>query len=429
MIHCSTNQLRDYQFGLLDEAASARISAHLETCEECRAGLERIRQQFAALDMLGEPPPISEDLLNRVSDLEQRQQTRRAVAGKQERRQVMFVGKTVWKAAAALAILIGTGAIATTVGLKIYRHHFEGKDREGKYWFSSEPEVIYATPTDSGSSTESTVVVQYSAMTDDSTNGIVNPSEAEKVEQMQQELEEIDQLRQRDKRELTHVRDRWINGHFHRTCTFSYILADGRVHNVNEGDPELEKQTTPEQIKRDMAEVTHLREQGPPELVRIFEDDIEGNIFRVYIYEYTLSDGRTVPVGGDDPDPDLQTLVLSPEQIREVWRLYLLKQGEYLGDSEREINGHIFTCAVYIFTLSDGTVVTHTVGERKNRKSFLTDAEKAEFESLREPETGELLDITEREVHGHMFRFERRRYTLSNGVEVIQSDGKPLDSQ
>ena len=359
------------------------------------------------------------------------QQLRREVLGKIERRQTMSVKFKSWKYAAVIAVVIGAGAIATTVGLRFYRYHFEGQGRDGEYIFTTEAEVIYETPADANNKTSRTIV-SNSTMTSmgyNPPNGVNNPTEAEKVEQMQQDLEEIDQLRQNDERDLTGVTDSWTNGRFHRTCHFRYTLADGRVISMGEGDPDLRKQLTPEQTKRDHDEIELLRAQGQRELVRIVESDVGGHIFRTCMYEYTLGVGRTKTVGESDPDPNVRISVLSPEQDKEVWRLRSLKQGEYLGDLDREINGHIFSCETYIFTLADGTVVTHAVGERKGRKIYLTDADREELRELRMSGAGELLDITEREVQGQKFRFERRRYILSDGTEIIKAVGKPKDIQ
>ncbi|MHC4431868.1 MAG: hypothetical protein ACYTBS_08520 [Planctomycetota bacterium] len=359
------------------------------------------------------------------------QRLRREVLEKIERRQTMSVTGRSWKAAAVIAVVIGAGAIAMAVGIKIYRHHFEGQGRDGEYIFTTESEVIYEEPADTNDKSSHTVVSSstMTSMAYHPPNGVTDATEAEKVEQMQQDLEEIDGLRQRDERELTGVTDSWVNGRFHRTCHFRYTLADGRVVNMGEGDPDLKKRPTPEQSRRDHTEIDLLRAQGKRELVRIVESDVEGQIFRTCMYEYTLSDGRTKTVGESDPDPNVRTPVLGPEQDKEVWRLRSLKQGEYVGDLDREINGHIFSCETYLFTLADGTVVTHVVGERKGRKIYLTDADREELRALMMPETGELLDTTEREVRGQIFRFVRRRYILSDGTEVIKSVGKPMDGQ
>jgi hypothetical protein len=360
-----------------------------------------------------------------------RRKLRRRILNRIERSQTMFVRKRAWKVAAVLAIVIGAVAIATTAGLRIYRHHFEGQRRGGEYIFTTEPEVIYEAPADANGRTDHTVVSSstMTSMAYHPPNGVTDATEAEKVEQMQQDLEEIDWLRQHDERELTGVTDSWVNGRFHRTYHFRYTLADGRVISMGEGDPALRKRPTHEQSKRDHAEIDRLRARGQRELVRIIESDVEGRIFRTCIYEYTLSDGRTKTVGESDPDPNVCIPVLSPEQEKEVWHLRSLKQGEYLGELDREINGQIFSCETYLFTLADGTVVTHAVGERKHRKTNLTDADWEELHSLIAADAGQYLNTYEEEIRGRVFVFVRKQYILSDGTEVIRSYGTPKNDR
>ena len=65
-MHFNTDQLRDYRFGLLEAAEAADIAAHLERCAECRAELEQIQRQFAALDILKDQPAVSDQLVAEV---------------------------------------------------------------------------------------------------------------------------------------------------------------------------------------------------------------------------------------------------------------------------------------------------------------------------------------------------------------------------
>ena len=129
-----------------------------------------------------------------------KQQLRREVLGRIERRQTMSVRGRSWKVAAVIAVVIGAGAIATAVGIRIYRHHFEGQGRDGEYIFTTESEVIYEDPADANDKTSRTVVSSstMTSMAYHPPNGVTDATEAEKVEQMQQDLEEIDRLRQRD---------------------------------------------------------------------------------------------------------------------------------------------------------------------------------------------------------------------------------------
>ena len=221
----------------------------------------------------------------------------------------------------------------------------------------------------------------------------------------------------------------WVNGHFLRVCHFRYTLADGLSSVVNEGDPELQKNSTDEHFQHDLAEIDRLRELGQRELVQIIEYEVEGSIFRCCTYEYTLSDGRKEITGEGDSDPNVCRPVLSREQQAEVHRLRRLEQGEFLGFQDREINGYIFSMETYKFTLTDGTVVTHTIGWRKGRKAYLTKADLEELDSLKEQGAGEFLEVSEREVLGKMFSFERRRYILRDNTEVILSVGKPLNDR
>ena len=96
-----------------------------------------------------------------------------------------------WKVAAVLAILIGAGAIATAVGLKVGKYYFAGRETDGPfdtYKFMSEPETVELED-------GSTVVSgrMYGIMTNE-------PNFAINVEQKITDLEEIDLLRQKDER-------------------------------------------------------------------------------------------------------------------------------------------------------------------------------------------------------------------------------------
>ena len=345
-----------------------------------------------------------------------------------ERRQTMSVPNRIHKLVWIILAVIAGGAMATAVGVKIYRFHFSGQDEKGTYVFTTEPEVVHQSPPDAnGNSTETTTTSRTISMGYHPPEGVTDATEAEKVEQMQQDLEEIDQLRERDERELWGVTDQWINGHFHRTCHYRYTLADGRQINMGEGDPVGQRPRTPEQFQKDREEIETLRAQDQRQLVRIVEEDVEGDIFRGCMYEYTLGDGYAKTIGESDPDPSVQTPVLSETQQKEVWRLRSLKQGEFLGYLDYEIHGLVFSCETYVFTLPDGTVVTHAVGERKDRKTSLTEADWEEFRGLLSQDACELLDITERDVHGKRFRFERKRYYLQDGTEIIRAHGTPAE--
>ena len=344
-----------------------------------------------------------------------RQQLRRQILTELERRHIMSLTGRPWKATLAVAALIGGGALAAAVGVKVYRYHFEGRGADGTYHFSGEREMVYESPKSGFSVGQGTSV----SITSDDPNF--------DVEQTRKDLEEIAALRQQDVRELVGVVDTEVNGHFHRTYRYQYTLSDGRTHTMGEGGPDNLAQRTPEQIEKDHEEIAQLREQGKRELVGVTDTQIEGDLHRTCSYEYVLADGRTMSVGESDPELPPPANPLGTEKIEEIWRLRRLKQGDYLGFSDRDVQGRTFTFETYVLTLSDGTVVTHAVGEPKGFKASLTEADWEEFRKLRDAGQGEDLGTEEKEVLGRVFSFKRQRYILSDGTEFMWSVGKPIE--
>ena len=346
-----------------------------------------------------------------------RQKLRRQILTKLERRQTMSLKARPWKVTLAVAALIGGGAIAAAVGVRVYRYHFEGRGADGVYHFSGQRETLYESP-ESGIS----VVQGFSV-------SISSDDPNFDVEQTRTDLEEIAALRQQDVRELVGVIDTEVNGHFHRTCRYKYTLSDGRTHTMGEGEPGRRTPRTPEQIEKDHEEIAQLREQGKRELVWVTDTQIEGDLQRTCSYEYVLADGRTMSVGEGDPELPPPANPLGTAKISEIWRLRRLKQGDYLGYSDREVQGRTFTFETYVLTLSDGTVVTHAVGELRGLKTRLTETDWEEFRNLRDAGQTEDLGTEEKEVLGRVFSFRRQRYILSDGTEFIWSAGKPIDEQ
>jgi len=320
-----------------------------------------------------------------------------------------------WKVTIAAAAVICGGAIAAAVGVKMYRYHFEGRGTDGSYHFSTEPEIVYE-------SSQTGVAVSRGGSVSIGSN---DPNFTIDVEQTQKDLEEIAALREKDARELVGVVDTEVNGNFHRTLRYIYTLSDGRTHAMGEGDPDRRAQRTPEQIEKDHEEIARLRERGERELVRVIDTQIGEDLHRHCSYRYVLADGRSVKVGEGAPEQPSPAKPLGVETIEEIWRLRRLKQGDFLGSSDRDVHGRTFTFETYIFTLADGTVVTHAVGEPKGLKANLTDADWEEFRSLRDAEEGEELGTYEETVKGRVFSFVRQRFVLSDGTEIIRSVGVP----
>jgi hypothetical protein len=121
--------------------------------------------------------------------------------------------------------------------------------------------------------------------------------------------------------------------------------------------------------------------------------------------------------------------VPSSEQIGEIWRHRRLRQGEFLGYHDRQVLGKVITFETYVFTLDDGTKVTHSVGEVKGKRINLTAADREELRKLREANRGEDLGTERSEMRGREFSFRKERFILSDGTEVIWAKGEPVECQ
>jgi len=147
-------------------------------------------------------PEAVEMLTSRTS------RTSREVLGEIERRQTMFVRKRAWKVAAVVAVLIAAGAISV-VGVNIGRYYYKGKTDDGAHIFISEDR-------------EAVVTLDADKVTD--------------VEQTRRDLEEIELLRQQDKRELLQVETMMTDGTLEmRVHVYKYELSDGRTIDMREG--------------------------------------------------------------------------------------------------------------------------------------------------------------------------------------------------
>ncbi|OHB61794.1 MAG: hypothetical protein A2Y76_08030 [Planctomycetes bacterium RBG_13_60_9] len=355
-----------------------------------------------------------------------RQQLRRQVLTETGRRQTMSVTGRAWKVAAVIAALVCTGAAATVVGVKIRHYYFEGRGTDGSYHFTTEPQMVYQKTYQDANGVQRGYAVGGTSTTTISSS---DPNQTIDVEQTRRDLEEIDRLRQQDIRKLIGVVDTEVNGRFyHRTFCYEYTLADGRTKTIGEGGPKTDGVRSPAQIEKDYQEIDQLRQQNRRELVHVDDMQFRGELQRTCMYSYLLADGREQTVGESDPQAPWPTNPLGKEQIGEVWRLRRFKQGTFVGREDRDVHGQPFTFETYIFTLADGTVVTHSTGEPKGLKRDLTTKDWEELRGLREANKGEDLATEEKTVLDRVFSFKRQRFVLSDGTEVIWSSGVPKDN-
>jgi len=213
---------------------------------------------------------------------EHRRQLRRQILNRIERSQTMFVRKRAWKIAAVLAIVIGAGAIAMAVGLRVRKLYFRGRESDGTYVFSTEPEIV---------NVEDGRTISRMRMV----KSPVGPDQTIDVEQKIKDLEEVELLRQQDTgRELLSVVETEVNGKLQpRTFIFKYELADGREIKISEGDPDtqdLERSLTEAQKE----EVMNLLRETKFEDLDNKQKVVNGRVFVFGRMKFILSDGTAV---------------------------------------------------------------------------------------------------------------------------------------
>jgi predicted transcriptional regulator len=106
-----------------------------------------------------------------------------------------------------------------------------------------------------------------------------------------------------------------------------------------------------------------LKQQGIKELLSVHEIEVNGQLdSRQLGYEYTLSDGRKIRQYEDDPDTQDRESSLTQEQEDEI--INLLRADEYvtIGFEKKEVRGRTFSFERNRFVLSDGTEVIKSIG-------------------------------------------------------------------
>jgi hypothetical protein len=175
----------------------------------------------------------------------------------------MFSRNTIRKVAAILAIVIGLGTISV-VGVNIGRYYYFGRNNDGAHIFHSED-------------WETVVTLDDNQVTD--------------VEQTRQDLEEIEGLRQQNKRELLQVEITMTDGTLEmRVHVYKYELSDGRTIDMREGVPGGAYALGEARVQ----EWRQLRKAGSGEDLGTYEETVEGRVVFFKKERYFLSDGTEI---------------------------------------------------------------------------------------------------------------------------------------
>ena len=178
----------------------------------------------------------------------------------------MLIRKRTWKVAAVVAVVIGLGTIAV-VGVNIGRYYYFGTNDDGAHIFISEDR-------------ETAVTLDADKVTD--------------VEQTRRDLEEIEFLRQQDKRELLKIEETLRDGTLAwKVHVYKYELSDGRTIDMREtgvGAPAYNMEQLNE-LKPELDEFRRLKKAGQGEDLDTYEETVKGRVFSFKREKYLLSDG------------------------------------------------------------------------------------------------------------------------------------------
>jgi hypothetical protein len=364
-----------------------------------------------------------------------RQQLRREVLARIERRQTMSVRFKSWKYAAVIA-LICTGVVgAAVVGVKIYKWRVESKHPKYGYMLRSE-DGRYMTN--------------------------VPESWADSPEHAVEVKEELDLLKQQGKRKLVGVTEYKVNGqHDHWWLSYEYTLSDGQVIKTGERDPddstprilvgELQKEASRrfhEILKLESSTLTTDPQTGekiriitPAEgvVLTIYDQVVQGQVFSFHSRQFALDDGTTVTFsfgrGSEHSQNAVRTVVndgTDAEQTRNDQReIVILRQQDkrqLIGVKELTANGELdLRVFRYQYTLSDGR--TRDIGEGDVVNHVLNKEQRQEWLQRRDAGSGEDLGTYEETVRGRVFVFKRQRFVLGDGTDIIWASGTPKDGQ
>jgi len=371
----------------LDEALSEVIGS-----KKSRTDFEQWKQKH---------PEAVEMLTSRTS------RASREVLEEIERRQKMFARKRAWHIAAVIA-LICTGAVtATVVGIKIHKWRFVGKHPEAGYLLSSEDGLTGRTIPDSWADSPEQAVEtaeeidllrqqdarELVSIVEQEVNGKLSSrsfrfkyilSDGREIKSSDRDPDFNEFLAEAQQEELISLlrADEYVTMGFEkkefRGRMFSFrrnrfVLSDGTEVIWSVGRPSEDSQSEvktivkdakeADQILKDRREINNLRQQDKRQLIGLDELMANGELDRrVLVYQYQLSDGRTM----DLREGDELNFVLNKKQRQEWVQCKDRGSGEDLGTYEEKVKGRMFVFKRQKFTLSDGTELIWSYGTPKD---------------------------------------------------------------
>jgi len=142
-------------------------------------------------------------------------------------------------------------------------------------------------------------------------------------------------------------------------------LITRRTTLVAVGPDSLDGTLDVERTRKDLEEIDRLRQQDLRHLRAVIDTETGGSFHRTLLYDYTLSNGRTFCVNEGDPDHKEGTH-LTTAQWDELNQLKRAGKGQDAGTQEEQVKGRLFSFQRQRFVLSDGTEVIWSQGTPKD---------------------------------------------------------------
>ena len=169
---------------------------------------------------------------------------------------------------------------------------------------------------------------------------------------------------------------------------------------------------SPERAVEVAEELDLLKQQGAGELVSVVEKEVNGKLIsRVFISKYVLADGREIKSSDRDPDFKEQLTEAQDEELTN-----LLRADEYvtIGFEEKEFRGRMFSFERNRFILSDGTEVIWSAGKPSE------DRQDTVRSVVRDPKEAEQILKEKREIE--ILRQQDKRQLI--GVKELKANGE-----
>ena len=171
--------------------------------------------------------------------------------------------------------------------------------------------------------------------------------------------------RQADGTYQFHSEQTWVSGTVRDANGVEQPLITKRMTSVTVGPDSPDGTLHVEQTQKDLEEIDRLRQQDIRRLRAVIDTEAGGGFYRSLLYEYTLSNGRTYCSSEGDPDQKDQTH-LTTAQKNELNQLTRTGKGQDAGTQDKQVKGRLFSFQRQRFVLSDGTEIIRSRGTPKD---------------------------------------------------------------